>query len=117
MSPSASFADSAALEFAVALAHARQLADTGQLAQAESVCQGLLIKQNGSADVYCLLGLIADARGQSQQAREHFRRAVYVDAAHADALLQLATHLSRDGDEAGAERLLSRARRARPDLF
>jgi len=109
-------AEEAASASVVALAKAKQLADAGQLEQAESVCQGLL-KKHPSADIYCLLGLIADARGQLHQAREHFRRAVYLDAAHADALLQLATHLSRDGDEAGAERLLSRARRARPDLF
>lgn len=105
----------------VALAEAKRLADAGQLKQAESACQALLLTRRGDANVdaniYCLLGLISDSQGRAQQAREHFRRAVYLDATHADALIQLATHLSRDGDEAAAERLLARARRARPDLF
>jgi chemotaxis protein methyltransferase WspC len=100
-----------------ALADAERLANQGHFEQAEAACEVLLQKEGPSADVYCLLGLIADASQRTDEARAHFRRAVYLDGTHAGALLQLAEHMTMDGDDAGAQRLLSRARRARPDLF
>lgn len=102
---------------AVRLATAENLANLGQLVEAEAACRAVLAETGPSADGYCLLGLIADSSGRPTEGREHFRRALYLDAAHVGALMQLAAHLSMDGDESGAARLLARARRARPDLF
>jgi chemotaxis protein methyltransferase WspC len=100
-----------------ALAQAEGLANQGRLDEANAACRTLLSASGPDADVYALLGVIADASSCPNEAREHFRRAIYLEATHAGALLHLAGHLTMDGDDAGAERLLARARRARPDLF
>ena len=101
----------------VTFADAERLANRGNLVEAEAACQQVIDATGPSADVYCLLGVIADSTQRPQEAREHFRRAVYLDSTHAGALTQFAAHLAMEGDEAGAERLLGRARRAHPDLF
>ena len=92
---------------------ARQLADQGKLADALRVCEQGLQDSEPSAQAFYLLGLLHDAAGRPQQAGEHYRKALYLDPTHAEALVQLAALLKCDGDTGGAERLLERARRAR----
>ncbi|KXU94284.1 chemotaxis protein CheR [Caballeronia megalochromosomata] len=93
------------------LTHARQLADAGQLDAAASAALAYLDVNPSNADAYYLLGVIADARGEQQASRGHYRRALYLDPAHREALTHLAACLSLDGDESGARRLLARAER------
>ncbi|SAK67206.1 MCP methyltransferase, CheR-type [Caballeronia glebae] len=93
------------------LAHARELADAGQLDAAASVAHAYLQAHPSNADAYYLLGVIADARGEHQASRGHYRRALYLDPAHREALTHLAACLSLDGDESGARLLLARAQR------
>jgi chemotaxis protein methyltransferase WspC len=102
---------------AAAYAEAERLANLGDIAQATQRCQAMVAAGTANADVYCLMGVLADAGGRSAEAREHFRRALYLEANHAGALLQFAEHLAMEGDDAGAQRLMARARRAHPDLF
>lgn len=89
-----------------------RLADQGRTDEALAACQAMLREQGPSAPAYCLLGVLYDARHQPRAARDAYRRALYLDPGHQDALLHLAALLETDGDHAGAERLRQRARRA-----
>jgi chemotaxis protein methyltransferase WspC len=94
------------------LAHARALADAGQLDAAASAARGHLKTDPSNAETYYLLGVIADARGEHHEARGHYRRALYLDPAHREALTHLAALLTLDGDEGAARLLIARAERA-----
>ena len=98
-------------EPANSLKHARELADAGQLDAAASAAHAYLGVHPSNADAYYLLGVIADARGEHQASRGHYRRALYLEPSHREALTHLAACLSLDGDESGARRLLARAER------
>ncbi|BAO88168.1 CheR family methyltransferase [Caballeronia cordobensis] len=93
------------------LAQARELADAGQLDAAALAARHYLGANPSNADAYYLLGVIADARGAQQESRGHYRRALYLDPAHREALTHLAACLSLDGDESGARLLRARAER------
>lgn len=90
---------------------AAQLADQGQLRQAAELCQRHMQAHGPSAAAFHLLGLISDAAGQHLEAREHYRKALYLDPQHTEALAHLAALLDMHGDTAGAQRLNDRARR------
>jgi chemotaxis protein methyltransferase WspC len=92
---------------------ARQLADQGKLAQALDLCEQGLRESPRSAQVFYLLGLLHDAAARPQRAAENYRKAVYLDPTHEEALLHLATLLKGEGDVEGAARLFDRARRLR----
>ncbi|QEL13537.1 CheR family methyltransferase [Limnoglobus roseus] len=68
------------------LACARCLADAGQLAQAIAECQSVLGTAGPSVDAYLLLGVLHQARGELGLASDTFRRALYLDPNHAEAL-------------------------------
>jgi chemotaxis protein methyltransferase WspC len=93
------------------LALARRLADSGNLSAAlERVEQALAAAP--TAEGYHVLGLIRDATGDSTAAMESYRKALYLDPDHLDAMLHLAFLLERGGDAASAQRFRERARRA-----
>jgi chemotaxis protein methyltransferase WspC len=98
------------------LARARALADAGDLARAAAAARRYLEAHAASADAYYLLGVIADARGEAAESRGHYKRALYLDPSHREALTHLAALLQLAGDAAGAGLLLARAERleARP---
>jgi len=93
------------------LDEAHTLADAGNLDAAAVAARAYLAAHPSSASAYYLLGLIADARGVTPEARTHYKRALYLDPAHREALTHLAAVLELDGDEAGARLLLARADR------
>ncbi|MFJ9449685.1 MULTISPECIES: CheR family methyltransferase [unclassified Herbaspirillum] len=94
------------------LAQARARADRGELAQAEALCEQLnAVSPN--ADAYHLQGLISDARQDASAAQQLYRKAIYLQPDHREALLHLAALLAAQGDDAGAQRLQERAERAR----
>jgi chemotaxis protein methyltransferase WspC len=88
------------------------LADRGELDAAIAACRAHLAAQGPSAAAYCLLGVLHDAQGQAAQAREGYRRALYLDPGHPEALHHLAALLDAEGDSDGAARLRQRAQRA-----
>jgi chemotaxis protein methyltransferase WspC len=94
------------------LHQARALADTGALPEAAALARTYLKTQPASADAYYLLGVIADAQGKQAEARGHYKRALYLEPEHGEALTQLAAVLGLEGDGAGARLLLARAERA-----
>jgi chemotaxis protein methyltransferase WspC len=93
------------------LAEARKLADGGSLAEAATVCEQLLHEDNVKTDVHYLLGVIYDALGQLEAAETHYRRTVYLDPDHAEALLHLALMAERRGDHVRALALKQRLSR------
>ncbi|CAN0627826.1 putative biofilm formation methyltransferase WspC [Burkholderia multivorans] len=104
--------DAAQPQARVALDEAQRLADSGRLDDAEHIAREFMKMHGPDANAFYLLGLIADARGRDSDAKDAYRKALYLDAAHYEALTHLAALLDMAGDEAGAERLMLRARRA-----
>jgi chemotaxis protein methyltransferase WspC len=67
--------------------------------------------QPASAETFHLMGMLHDAAGRVREAAEHYRKALYLDPQHHEALVHLAVALQREGDEHGAQRLFERANR------
>ena len=91
------------------IAHARASADAGNLAEALEVAERLHAAGDRSAALLELLGSIHSALGLDAVAEGWLRQAVYVDPAHAEALLQLAALAERRGDRDQAARYRARA--------
>ena len=95
------------------LLRARACADRGELAEAEQLCQQYLSSAAPDAAVFYLQGLINDARQDVDAAVQFYRKAIYLQPDHEEALLHLAGLLTALGDVAGALRLQQRAQRGR----
>jgi len=93
------------------LALARGLADAGRLDEAAAGCERDLQQRGPSSAAYYLLGLLRDAAGDGPGAAESYRRVVYLEPEHVEALTHLALCMEDQGDFAAAERLRNRARR------
>jgi chemotaxis protein methyltransferase WspC len=87
------------------LAQARREADAGTLDKALQSCQAHLAVAKPSADAYSLLGVIHQARKEQTQAVACFRKALYLDPQHEEALLHLLLLHQESGDEAAANLL------------
>jgi chemotaxis protein methyltransferase WspC len=96
----------------VELQQAQKLADTGYLAEAAGICEAHLRRNGPSADAYYLLGLVRDARGE-MQAIECYRKALYLEPNHREALLQMSLLAQRNGDASAARNFRRRAERTR----
>ncbi|WP_144152663.1 CheR family methyltransferase [Paraburkholderia sp. BCC1885] len=94
------------------LDEARRLADAGHFDQAEHEAQKFVNVHGTDAEAFYLLGLIADARGRTADASDYYRKTLYLEPAHYEALTHLAALLDMTGDGAGAQQLLRRAERA-----
>ncbi len=94
------------------LGEARRLADAGRLDEAEHAAQAFVNLNGTDAEAFYLLGLIADARGRSADASDYYRKTLYLEPAHYEALTHLAALLDMTGDSAAARQLLRRAQRA-----
>ena len=90
---------------------ARRLANQGKLAEALKCCEHNLRSQPASAETFHLIGLLHDAAGRVREAAEHYRKALYLDPMHPEALVHLAVTLQKEGDAHGAQRLFERANR------
>ncbi|MGB7196234.1 MAG: CheR family methyltransferase [Collimonas pratensis] len=94
------------------LATAQLLADQGKLSEAAAVCEQFIRQHGASAAAYYLTGVIHDAADRKQAAAECYRKALYLEPNHADAMTHLAALLQTMGDYAGAKLLQQRARRS-----
>ena len=94
------------------LADAERLANAGEIAAARRQCETFVRRKGGDVRAFYLLGLIEDAAGNNGGAMEHYRRALYLEPDHQEALVHLAMLLERVGDADGARRLFGRAKRA-----
>lgn len=91
---------------------ARRLADRGQFDEAAGHCQAWLQDHPESAEAFCLLGIIRDAEGQVGAAADCYRKAIYLEPHHVEALTHLALLAELSGDTATATTLRERAHRA-----
>jgi chemotaxis protein methyltransferase WspC len=98
------------------LAHAKHLADSGNLIEAEAVCLQYLEQNKHDKEAYYLLSLIQLAAGDASKAVQYFKNVVYLDPKHYDALMYLSTLMSEQGDEPGASRYRERAQRIKNRL-
>jgi chemotaxis protein methyltransferase WspC len=92
------------------LVRARQLADSGELAAAAALCKKYLVQHHSSAEAYYLLGLVKDASNDSE-ALNLYRKAIYLQPDHYEALVHAALLLERSGDFERAKSYRSRADR------
>ena len=90
---------------------AHELADAGRLDEATAAVNSYLDHHTPHADAFYLLGVLADANGETDVARGQYRKALYLDPRHTEALAHLATLLELEGDRDGARLLMQRALR------
>jgi chemotaxis protein methyltransferase WspC len=93
------------------LARAYALADEGRLTEAAAICESALREGGPSAPAYYLMGLICSADGFLPAADRYYRKALYLDKNHHDALVHLALLLEQQGDLREAMVLRRRAQR------
>ncbi len=90
------------------LEDARRLADQGRLEEAAVICRRL----EPSAEAFCLLGLISQSSDRFDEAEECYRKALYLDPKHEDALVHMSLLRKSRGDADAGARFHRRARRA-----
>lgn len=98
----------------VSLEQIGKLADEGRLPEAGALCQKFIKANPGSAQAFYLLGVVQDASGDDHAASESYRKALYLDPQHGEALVHLALIKQKHGDAAGARALRARAQRLSP---
>jgi chemotaxis protein methyltransferase WspC len=95
------------------LISAREHADNGRLQDAVRLCRAHLDEHGASVDAFYLLGVIHDAMGHPD-ARDFYRKALYLDPNHCESLLQMAFLAEREGDSTAARNLRRRAQKQQP---
>ena len=93
------------------LEQSQRLADEGRLEEAKALCETHLRQHGHSAKAFFLLGLVRDNADDLEAAREYYRKALYLEPNHYEALMHLACLTDKAGDQAGAQVLRNRARR------
>ena len=87
------------------------LANQGRLEEAAALCEEQLRTHGPSAPAFYLMGLICSADGRLSAADRCYRKALYLDQNHHDALVHLALLLEQQGDAHGAKLLRGRAQK------
>ncbi|AZF14734.1 protein-glutamate O-methyltransferase CheR [Pseudomonas sp. R3-18-08] len=88
------------------------LANQGKSAEARAACERYLNSHPPAAAVFYWLGLLSDVAGSAVEAQSYYRKALYLEPQHPQALMHLAALLESQGDSAGARRLQARAARS-----
>lgn len=96
----------------VSLGHARELADRGDLERARQVAETVLSANRSDVATLELLGSVNLGLGRVGEARDWFRKAIYLNPNHEEALLQLALISDQMGYPHQANRYRQRAARA-----
>ncbi|MCU7247572.1 CheR family methyltransferase [Pseudomonas koreensis] len=97
---------------ATLLANIAALANEGKSAEARAACEQYLRSHEPVAQVFYWLGLLSDVAGSVLEAQGYYRKALYLEPQHPEALMHLAVLLQAQGDAAGARRLQERAARS-----
>ncbi|WP_375737569.1 CheR family methyltransferase [Pseudomonas boanensis] len=87
------------------------LANAGHSEEARAACERHLAAHGPSAEVFYWFGLLSDVAGRGDEALDYYRKTLYLQPQHAEALAHLSTLLAARGDLAGARRLQERASR------
>ncbi len=93
------------------IAEIARLAGAGQLVEALQRGEAALATAGADAELLAMVGTMYAAVNDDVRAESCYRRALYLDPAHADALVHLALLLDQRGDATEARRLRARARR------
>jgi chemotaxis protein methyltransferase WspC len=93
------------------LAEARRLADLGDVKAAETKCRDHLAQHPESAEAYFILGLLNELTNKPQMASDYWKRCIYLQPDHYEALCHLALLAEANNDAAGAAALKARAAR------
>jgi chemotaxis protein methyltransferase WspC len=101
-----------ASDAAALLVNIAALANEGKSAEARAACESYLRRHEPVAQVFYWLGLLSDIAGSALEAQGFYRKALYLEPQHPDALMHLAALLQSQGDTAGAKRLQDRAARS-----
>ncbi len=88
------------------------LANEGKSLEARAACERYLQSHPPAAQVFYWLGLLSDVAGSALEAQGYYRKALYLEPQHPQALMHLAALLESQGDTAGARRLQARAARS-----
>jgi chemotaxis protein methyltransferase WspC len=91
---------------------AQRLADGGDLDGAAALCARLLTAGRAEPDVYALLAVVCQAKGNEAEAEELFRKALYLDPRHYTSLVHMSLIAERRGDAEGSNRYRTRAGKA-----
>ena len=97
---------------AALLATIAELANEGKSAEARAACDRYLRSHPPVAQVFYWLGLLSDVAGSALEAQGFYRKALYLEPQHPEALMHLAALLQSQGDSVGARRLQDRAARS-----
>ncbi|CDG84518.1 CheR family methyltransferase [Janthinobacterium agaricidamnosum] len=96
------------------LQQARRLADLGRFKEAGEQCHAHLARHpdgNGAADAYFLLGILNEHGGKMDLAEDYWRRCIYLQPDHYDAMCHLALLAEKNGNRTAAANLKARAAR------
>ena len=93
------------------LAEARLLADRGQLREAGEKCHAHLARAPEAAEAYFMLGIINELAGKMDLADDYWRRCIYLQPDHYEALCHLSLLAERNGNHTAAATLKARAAR------
>ncbi|MCE3604808.1 protein-glutamate O-methyltransferase CheR [Massilia sp. P8910] len=93
------------------LERARRQADLGDYSGAAAACRELLAQNPDSADAYFILGMVSECEQRIAEAGDHWRRCVYLQPDHYEALCHLALLAEQSGEPAQAAALKRRAAR------
>lgn len=93
------------------LERARLLADEGRLDDARQQLTKILRTKPEDIDANLLMGIVEEALGQASAAENHYRRVLFLNPSHLEALQHMKLLLRAQGREQAAERLGQRAAR------
>ncbi|HVW08433.1 MAG TPA: CheR family methyltransferase [Bryobacteraceae bacterium] len=89
----------------------QRLADAGNLREAVEQCERHVRQSPSSPGAWYLLGVLKEALGDSQSALDCYRKLLYLDPEHVEAMSHMALLIERHGDPEGAARTRERVRR------
>ncbi|MEC5163079.1 CheR family methyltransferase [Janthinobacterium sp. CG_S6] len=93
------------------LEQARSLADRGLAQQAGELCHAHLARQPDAAEAYFILGILNEQSDKMALAEDYWRRCVYLQPDHYEALCHLALLAEHNGNGAAAAAFKARAAR------
>ena len=96
---------------AQSLPAAVELANAGRLKEAATLCAQYLKDHGASAEGFFLLGVVCVAQGNKPEAEDFFKKAVYLEPGHSEAMIHLALLAESRGDRNAAHRWRKRAER------
>lgn len=96
---------------AALLEQASRLADSGELGPAAALCHEVLRLDPGAAEAYFILGIVSEFERKPGVADGYWRRCIYLQPDHYEALCHLALLAEQQGDSAQAAALRQRAAR------